>query len=90
MHGRLRDGAADGFKDKGVGTDDIVGRGRARVGSRLHARRGAGVAVGASDDVTQDFCMAGTGLSLASSPKVATAGEQCEEDKYGKTEDRPV
>ena len=80
----------DGLEDKWVSMDDVAGCGRDWVGSRLYARRGTGVAVGASDDVTQDFCMAGTGLSLASSPKVATAGEQCEEDKYGKTEDRPV
>ena len=58
MHCRLGDGAAEGLEDEGVRMDDIVGCGRAGVGSRLHARQRTGVLVGAGDDVTQDFCVA--------------------------------
>ena len=79
MHGRLGDGPADGLEDEGVSMDDVAGCGRAWEGSRLYARQGTGVSVGASNDVTQDFCMAGMALS----PKVATACDQCKEDRYG-------
>ena len=41
------------------------------------------MADGAGVDVTQDFFMAGMGLSLASASKVATAGDQHDEDNDG-------
>ena len=37
------------------------------------------MAVGAGDDVTQDFCMSGMGMLLAAASEIATVGDQYDE-----------